>query len=91
MPPAVGKSPLARPSGHARPRRRPAGHDGHARGRLRAHVSGLGALSDDTGDGADAVRSLSSEPAAFDAWCVRWRARISEVGRSPDEIRRDMD
>jgi uncharacterized protein YdiU (UPF0061 family) len=37
------------------------------------------------------VRSLFSDPTAFDEWAARWRARLALEGRPPAEVARDMD
>ncbi len=37
------------------------------------------------GEGADRARALFAEPAAFDEWAVRWRARLAEEGVSAEE------
>jgi uncharacterized protein YdiU (UPF0061 family) len=42
------------------------------------------------GEGAS-VRELFADAGAFDAWEPRWRARIADEERSPDEIASDMD
>jgi len=52
---------------------------------------GLGELLEEATADANAVRSLFDDPVAFDAWCARWRARIAEEGRTPVEIRREME
>ena len=36
------------------------------------------------------VRSLFVEPAAFDGWLARWRARLEQEGRSPEARRSEM-
>ena len=37
------------------------------------------------------VRSLVADPAAFDAWTERWRARLAAEGAAPEAIARAMD
>ena len=37
------------------------------------------------------ARSLFAEPAAFDAWAVRWRAQLSSQNRDPQAIAAAMD
>ncbi len=52
---------------------------------------GLGELVEGAEGPDEVVRSLFDDPAAFDAWATRWRARLSDEARSSTEIRRDMD
>jgi uncharacterized protein YdiU (UPF0061 family) len=51
-------------------------------------LSGLPGAADGAGPATDgAVRDLFADPAAFDAWAVRWRARLAEDA-CPDADRR---
>ncbi|MGG7566152.1 protein adenylyltransferase SelO [Rhodovulum sp. DZ06] len=53
---------------------------------------GLGALRAEGGPETDGpVRELFRKPGAFDAWAVRWRARLAEEARSDGERRAAMD
>ncbi|MGG5811156.1 protein adenylyltransferase SelO [Falsiroseomonas sp. CW058] len=40
--------------------------------------------------GEAAVRALFKDPAAFDAWAPRWRARLAQEGRAPEAVRAAM-
>lgn len=41
-------------------------------------------------DGDADVRSLFADPAAYDGWATRWRARLDEEGRAPDLVGQSM-
>jgi uncharacterized protein YdiU (UPF0061 family) len=53
-------------------------------GRAVSEGPGVAAAADDS------VRSLFDDPAAFDAWAVRWRRRLAEDGRPQGAIEADM-
>jgi len=69
-------------------------HAGHAdytltfRGLSDAADSSAADSADASGDAP--IRALFDEPAAFDEWVVRWRARIAAEGRSEAERRAAM-
>jgi uncharacterized protein YdiU (UPF0061 family) len=47
----------------------------------------LCAAAEGEGEGGDAaLRALFADPAGYDAWAPRWRARLAEEGRAPAEI-----
>jgi serine/tyrosine/threonine adenylyltransferase len=41
-------------------------------------------------DGDAEVRSLFSDPVAYDHWATQWRARLNEAGRAPDLVGQSM-
>src|SRR5207248_9623154 len=41
-------------------------------------------------DGEAGVRSLFTDPSAFDDWAVRWRHRLAEAGGEANELRAAM-
>jgi uncharacterized protein YdiU (UPF0061 family) len=49
------------------------------------------ALSSAVRGDAQVARALFDEPAAFDAWCVRWQERLSSASSDPDAVADDMD
>jgi uncharacterized protein YdiU (UPF0061 family) len=55
------------------------------------YTAGLRALSAAAAGDLAPARSRFADPAPFDAWAGRWRARLSEPGRDPRAVAEMMD
>jgi len=53
-------------------------------------LRGLASLASEPSSRDDAMRARFREPAAFDAWAVRWRERVAAEGRPDAERQRAM-